>query len=283
MLFDITASIVLYRADVPILQKAIESFLNSDLRIKLYLIDNSPEDALKSVTDDPRVEYIFNNANIGFGAAHNIAIARALEEAPYHLVLNPDVTFEGAILEQILQFMDSHPDVGQLLPSVLYNDGSPQLLCKLLPTPYDLLGRRFFKGSRWAAKRNARYELRNFDYADCLNVPNLSGCFMFLRTSVLATVGGFDTRFFMYLEDVDLTRRIHKVAQTLFYPHVHIYHGFEKGSYNNPQLLKYHINSALSYFSKWGWLTDKERDKFNQRVLESIEQPNRQDSGLLDD
>ncbi|PUZ21231.1 hypothetical protein GA0116948_11258 [Chitinophaga costaii] len=280
--FDITASIVLYKTDREIVNKAISSFLDTGMSVKLYLVDNSPSNELRSLSTDSRVEYIFNNGNIGFGAAHNIAIYRALREAPYHLVLNPDVTFDGNILERIFAFMKQHPEVGQLLPRVLYNDGSPQLLCKLLPSPYDLFGRRFFKNARWAIRRNERYELADFDYRHNLNVPNLSGCFMFLRTEVLITVGVFDTRFFMYLEDVDLTRRIHKVAQTLFYPAVHIYHGFEKGSYTNPQLLKYHIRSALNYFNKWGWLIDGERDDFNRRVMNSIQALNNRKQDVSD-
>nr|WP_028950943.1 hypothetical protein [Sulfurihydrogenibium subterraneum] len=60
------------------------------------------------------------------------------------------------------------------------------------------------------------YELRFTGYNKIMEVPYLSGCFMFIRTKVLEKVGLFDERFFMYLEDTELSRRIHKVSKTIF-------------------------------------------------------------------
>ena len=71
---DIIGSIVLYQNDVEELKEAIESFLNTSLNVKLYLIDNSPTNELSKQFSDPKIEYIFNNGNIGFGAGHNVAI-----------------------------------------------------------------------------------------------------------------------------------------------------------------------------------------------------------------
>ncbi len=103
MRYQITASIVAYKNNSDMLRKAIQSFLNTPLQVKLYFVDNSPTDALRSIIDDERIEYIFNNANLGFGKAHNIAMRRALEESSYHLVLNPDIYFDGGVLDEIVQ------------------------------------------------------------------------------------------------------------------------------------------------------------------------------------
>jgi GT2 family glycosyltransferase len=270
MLLDLICSIVVYKTDISDLKNAIDSLLDTSLSVKLYLIDNSPENSLGSIVKDDRVEYIFNGANLGFGSAHNIAIEKSLRQAKYHLILNPDIEFEKGVLEKVFDFMENNSQIGQVLPKVLYKDGSIQKLCKLLPTPYDLIGRRFFKKKKWALERNSQYELDAFSYNYPLNVPNLSGCFMFIRNSVLNKTGGFDKRYFMYLEDTDLTRRIHAVSETVYFPDVHIYHGYAKGSYSNPQLLKYHISSAIKYFTKWGWFIDKERDRFNRDLLKRL-------------
>ena len=145
-----------------------------------------------------------------------------------------------------------------------------------MPTPFNLVGRRFFPNLKWSEKLNEEYQLKEFTYDHCINLPNLSGCFMFLRTEVLKKTGAFDTRYFMYMEDVDLTRRIHKVSETLFYPYVNIYHGYEKASYSNPVILKYHLRSAIKYFNKWGWLFDKERNQFNKNVVRLLTDKNLQ-------
>ena len=272
---SINISIVLFKNDQDLVKKAIYSCVNSVLINRIYLIDNSPTDTLSCLAGlDSRIEYIFNNANLGFGKAHNVALKRSIEEnIPYHLVLNPDVYFEGGVLEELYNFMENNPDVGLVMPKVLYPDGTLQYLCKLLPTPLDLFGRRFLNFGPFkkiVEKRNEVYELRFTGYDKIMEVPYLSGCFMFIRTEVLKKVGLFDERFFMYLEDTDLSRRIHRVAKTVYYPYVYIYHEYGKGSYKNLKLLKYHIDSAIKYFNKYGWLFDKERDEINKKTLEKL-------------
>ncbi|AEH22449.1 glycosyl transferase family 2 [Thermodesulfobacterium geofontis OPF15] len=272
---NINVSIVLFKNDKNLVEKAIYSCINSTLINKLYLIDNSSTDALSCLANlDSRIIYIFNNANLGYGKAHNIALRKSIEEnIPYHLVLNPDVYFESGVLEELYNFMEANKDVGIVMPKVLYPDGNIQYLCKLLPTPLDLFGRRFLNFGPFKKiidKRNEIYELRFTGYDKIMEVPYLSGCFMFIRTEVLKKVGLFDERFFMYLEDTDLSRRIHRVAKTVYYPYVHVYHEYGKGSYKNLKLLYYHIKSAIKYFNKYGWFFDKERKEINKRILKKL-------------
>jgi GT2 family glycosyltransferase len=269
-MYQLTCSIVLYNNNITFLIKTIESVLQSRLSIKLFLVDNSETNDFKKLAKNGTIEYFFNNSNIGFGNAHNIALQKAAGLAPYHLVLNPDIEFSQGVLEEIFHFMQNHKNIGQLMPKVFYESGELQKLCHLIPTPFDLIGRRFFQNQKWPQKLNKKYELEDFDYNHCANIPNLSGCFMFLRTSILQKVGDFDKRFFMYMEDVDFTRRMHVVSETLYYPYVGIFHKYEKESYSNPQLLKYHIRSAVKYFNKWGWIFDKERKRINEATLRRL-------------
>jgi len=269
---QLNASIVLYHNRKEQVIRAIGSILNTELQIKLYLVDNSADDHLRELSNlDPRITYIFNNANLGYGRAHNIAIRKSIEEnVPYHLVMNPDVYFGKGVLEELYEYMEENKDVGNIMPKVLYPNGDIQYLCKLLPTPMDLIIRRFIPIRRWQEKMNERYELRWTGYNKIMNVPYLSGCFMFLRCSVLKEVGLFDENIFMYLEDVDLNRRIHRKYKTIFYPKVTIYHEYGKGSYKNKKLLIAHIKSAIYYFNKWGWFFDKERKEINEKAVEEI-------------
>jgi GT2 family glycosyltransferase len=266
---DLSASIVIYKSNCDMLKQAIESFLQSTEDSLLYLIDNSPTDKARSLAQHPRVTYIFNNQNIGFGAAHNIALRLAIKSsARYHVVLNPDVYFDARVTTELRQFMDNNQEIGLAMPKVLYPNGQLQPLCKLLPNPYTLILRRFFNfHKRLLEKQNHAYELHFSGYDKIMDVPFLSGCFMFLRVEAIRTVGLFDERIFLYTEDMDLSRRIHQRFRTVFYPHVSIHHYHQRGSYHNPQLLLYNIQSAIRYFNKWGWFFDKEREQINQRVL----------------
>ena len=266
----LSISVILYNNDPDEISQLISCIEQIELNYRLIMIDNSSTDTLNVFSKARNTEYYFNNKNLGFGLAQNIAISKITGKSKYHLILNPDITFQAGTLEAIYAFMEQNPDIGQLMPKVYYPNGEIQKLCKLLPHPFDLIGRRFFGNSKLIKKRNDQYELSNFTYDKILDTPNLSGCFMFLRTDVLKQVGGFDNRYFMYLEDFDLTRRINKIARTVFFPGASVVHGFSKGSYKNPTLFRYHIISAIKYFNKWGWLFDKEREDLNKKVLSQL-------------
>lgn len=270
-MYDIIASIVTYKNDTATLSKAITSFLNSGLKTYLYVIDNSPTDTLKNVCAFKNVEYIFNNKNVGFGSGHNMALRRMFGQTKYSLVLNPDVYFEPRTLEQLFDFMEKNQDVGLVLPKVLYPDGSLQYLCRLLPNPCDMLLRKIeikFLDPLLDAQK-ARYELKFADYNTQMEAPYLSGCFMFLRTSILEKTGIFDERFFIYFEDVDLSRRIHKHYRTVYFPDAVITHGYARGSNKDSHLLKHLVSSGIKYFNKWGWFFDNERKLANTKTIQN--------------
>ena len=113
--------------------------------------------------------------------------------------------------------------------------------------------------------------MRNFSYDAIMDVPYLSGCCMFLRTEALKKVGLFDERFFLYPEDIDLTRRIHKHYRTVFYPYVSVIHQHERSSYKSLKMMRIHVQNMIKYFNKWGWIWDKERKTINKKILKQIE------------
>ena len=272
----LSASIVLYQTDLTPLKKVIDSyFACKSEALQLFLVDNSPTDVLKEVLTmypDKEIHYIFNNENMGYGKAHNIAIKKSMEQGlSYHIVLNPDVVIQEGALEKLTLYMNEHPEVGNIMPKIIYPDGQLQYLCKLLPSPIDLIFRRFIPFKKWRDKINQKYELHSFRYNKKINIPNLSGCFMFLRTKALEKVGLFDENIFMYLEDIDLNRRIHRAYKTIFFPEAVVVHEYQKASYKNIKLLKVHIKSAIYYFNKYGWFFDKERKIINAQTLQEIE------------
>lgn len=238
--------------------------------MQLVLVDNAGEDAVAALAAECGAIYLRPPENIGFGRAHNLAYQKVAGLSSYHLVLNPDVHFDGPVTETLLGVMRGRPDLGVIMPKILYEDGTIQHLCKRLPTPWNLVARRFAPGfARGFFRRSLdRYELRDCNYDCPMEPPTLSGCFLLLRSSVIDQVGLFDERFFMYMEDVDLMRRILRIARSLYYPGVSIVHGYQKGSYSDSRLARQHILSAVKYFSKWGWIRDPERDRLNRRSVE---------------
>ena len=274
-MIDISCSIVLFHNPVEEIRKAIESFLSCPKNIKLYLVDNSKEDTLRYEFVSPQIEYIFNGRNLGYGSAHNLAIEKAKEQSKYHLILNPDVEFDPKILTGLFNFMEQRDNIGLVMPKVLYRNGEIQYLCKKLPSPGDLFLRRFIPSPvKFLFKKILEaYELKNKDYNSPMDIPNLSGCFMFIRTKVFSDIGLFDEQYFLYLEDTDLCRRINNYYRTVYYPRVSIIHGYSKASYKSFRLLRYHLLSSIKYFNKWGWFNDKKRILINRSVVNNIPVP----------
>lgn len=265
----ITASIVTHNTDSEELTKVLQCTIDSFVQ-RIYVVDNSSSDELREVIVqfEPKVEYIFGQGNIGYGSAHNIAIKKSIASgAKYHIVINPDIYFENGTVEALAQYMDANSDVGQVMPRVVYPNGELQYLCKLLPTPMDLIGRRFVPFKNYVEKRNYRFEMRASGYDKAMDVPFLSGCFMFLRVDALAKTSGFDDNYFMYCEDIDLCRRIGLAGfRTMYYPVVEVVHDHKKESFKNKTMLKAHIKSAIRYFNKWGWICDNCRKRTNRKA-----------------
>lgn len=237
---------------------------------KIYVIDHSPKAGIEELLPrSPRIEYM-RHENLGYGSGHNVGIRKAIEEgAAYHVVLNPDVYWDDQVVKGLADYMDAHSDVGMMIPKVLNADGSLQYTCKLVPTPVDLIARRFLPG--WCMKgRKRRFQLEDSGYDKVMNVPYIHGCFMMMRVEALKDVGLFDERFFMYPEDIDITRRIHARWKTLFYPGLEIYHVHAAASRTNRRMLWIHITNMVKYFNKWGWIIDPQRRKFNRRLLQTL-------------
>lgn len=263
----ITASIVAYHTPEDELTRLLQCVIRSSIEV-LYLIDHSSDNSLSRLASlSDKIVYI-HSENLGYGHGHNIGIRKAFEvDARYHVVINPDIFWTDPVIESLAAFMGNHTDCGLVMPKILYPNGEVQYLCKLLPTPMNLFGRRFLPFRGWQARMDERFELHGSGYNRVMEVPSLSGCFMFLRVDVLRRAGLFDERYFMYAEDLDLCRRIGEVSRTMFDPEVAVYHAYEKGSYKNRKLLKYHIQSVVKYFNKWGWLFDKKRRIANKKCL----------------
>lgn len=265
----LNVSIVLYKHTFEEVRPLIETIKKSVIVSTIYIIDNSPSPI--NGFNELDVTYKHSSTNLGYGKAHNLALRESIaQQIPYHLVLNPDIDFEPFILTQILQFMDKNTEVGHLMPKVFYPNGEMQYLCKLIPTPFDLFIRRFLPIS-WAKWRVEKFEMRNTGYNKIMDVPYLSGSFMFLRTKALEEVGLFDERFFMYPEDIDLTRRIHRKYRTVFFPNVSIIHHHAKSSYLSIKMLVIHSINLIKYFNKWGWIFDSERRELNKKIQKSIQ------------
>lgn len=262
----VSVSIVTYHTPLSELDTCLKS-LDSECISRIYIIDNGRDDKIKDwATRHDGIIYI-PRANKGYGAGHNQALRLelGLSDTTYHLVMNSDIEFSPDVISRIHAFMEAHTDVGTLQPRMTDGNGVKQYTCRMLPTPLDVFIRRFMPKCLFVKARD-KYLLRHLDQSIAWDIPYHQGSFMFMRKEALRDTGLFDERFFMYPEDIDLTRRIHRKYRTIYWPDVTIIHRHKAASYHSMRMLYVHISNMIRYFNKWGWIFDRERRKFNAEI-----------------
>lgn len=268
----LSVSIVVFNSNLDVLNKLINELLLYK-NVKIYLIDNFNKPLKKLFLDAfmNKIIYIKNTLNVGYGRAHNESIKYIRNFSKYHLIINPDVCLSIDVIRSLINFLDVNPQSSCAMPKVLNMNKSSQDLVRLLPSFYILIIKRFFYRYKFNFFRSqiSRYLLKNQEINCPINVPSLSGCFILVRTKLFCSIGGFDPRFFMYMEDIDLTRRLKFDGRydTTYIPNEFILHLYAKKSYKSLKHLVYHITSAIKYFNKWGWFFDQERKKINSEFL----------------
>ena len=246
----ITASIVVYKENFKVLEKAIDSFLGSPLSKKLYVIDNSPSNEFKNKIQNDSVEYIYSNKNLGFGKGHNSILHKLTSKNKYHLILNPDVSFHPEILEKLVLKMESNEPLSMIAPRVLNTNNELLYTARRYPSLFELIFRflGIFK------KFTTTGEYKNQNHKQSFSPDFVQGSFMLFKTEDLLRLKGFDERYFMYMEDVDICRKIDLSGKRkLYFPATEIIHTHRKGSSKEFRLFFIHISSIIKYFIKWGF------------------------------
>ena len=233
---------------------------------EIIVVDNASEDnSLSNLKDyfKDSVKFISSKENNGFAAGNNQGLRIA--SGKYILLLNSDTVVWENTLEKIYNFMENNPFVGACGCRVLLADGTLDKACKRsFPNVKNSFYRLFHIPTN---SKEDNYNLDNLPDDGIYEIDCLTGAFIFARKKCLDSVGLLDETFFMYGEDIDLSRRMHKCFKTLYYPDVTIIHHHEAASYKSLEMMFVHIRNIIKYFNKWGWFFDSERRKINKIAI----------------
>lgn len=270
--YDVVGSIVLFDTPFAEIEKSVQQFLAVPLKTHLVIVDNSARPCALPPLDVTRVTYHFAAENLGYGRGHNIALNAARGHSRYSLVMNTDIDYSPDVVLRLKQVLDERTNAGLAAPKILNPDGSLQYVCRLLPTPLNFFLRRFLPKSKWGRDADYEYELRWWDHSCMANLPYFQGSFILLRTNLCAELGGFDERFFLYGEDIDLTRRLHQVSETLYVPDARIIHKYRRLSNRGLAGTWIGIQNNARYLNKWGWFFDESRRLVNRQAVDRLRQ-----------
>ncbi|MBQ8267037.1 MAG: glycosyltransferase family 2 protein [Clostridia bacterium] len=247
MSFDITvsASIVTYN-DIDRAPNTVNSIVQNTKKypLKLYVIDNNSTDGTADMIEKcDKAVVIRNSKNLGFGAAHNVALAQGLGK--YHFVINPDITLESDVISDMVDYFESNPEIVMAMPRILNTDGTEQKLPKERPT-----FKRLFLG-RLSDKIRSEYVWAEKDIIEPTEINFCTGCFFCIRTDIFKKVCGFDERYFMYLEDADLALKAKSKGKVMILPQFCVTHAWERESSKSLKYLFIHIISCFKFLFKW--------------------------------
>lgn len=276
---ELTISIVGYMdyEDMVRAVKSIEQFTDHAIKKQIYLVDNGARydpcyvenkgryentghivereesevhEELRALSDCySDVRCINTPCNVGFGSGHNMAIKKI--NSSYHAIVNPDILITEDVFSPMINYMEKHPGTVMLSPRLVGTDGELLHVYRREPTVFDCFIRRFvpfgFK------KRAAYHTMQDADYESVFDVEFAQGSFMLVRTDVLKQLKGFDERYFMYMEDADLCRRLREKGRIQYFPGATVIHKWERGSRKNMKLFMTHLSSMFRYFRKWGF------------------------------
>lgn len=245
------------------LKECLESINgNANVEIsKIIVVDNGSTDGSADIVESlPNVEVIRTGQNLGFGAACNIG-ARA-GQSPYILFLNPDTRLEANSISVPLTFMErlESGKVGICGIQLVDEQGRVSRTCARYPT----LGRLLSSAlglDKLPGLRGSGIHMSDWGHAQTTRVDHVMGAFYFIRRHVFELVGGFDERFFVYLEDVDLSKVANEAGWSTWY--LTEAQGFHAGGGTSRQVkvhrLFYSLRSRLLYafkhFPRWqAWL-----------------------------
>ncbi|MBL4904936.1 MAG: glycosyltransferase family 2 protein [Flavobacteriaceae bacterium] len=246
----ISATIVLYNEDVETLQKTIDCFLEIPLGKKLFLVDNSSTDILKDQFNHPEITYIFVGENKGFGKGHNLVMGQLRQLSKYHLILNPDIVFNPQVIPNLIRELENNQSIAMISPKVVYPDGALQFTCRMHPTVLELISRRLGVHKQYVQKKS----YRNLDLSKPFYPEFIHGCFLLFNTNDFIQINGFDERYFLYMEDADICRKIAEIGKRILYlPKEAVEHLHRRESATSVNLFLIHMSSAFKYFKKWGF------------------------------
>ncbi len=241
----------------------LESLAKSKVNFEYEVVvcDNNSDDEsldfLKEAAKKKLITLVEPGKNIGYGAGNNLAAKKA--KGKYILILNEDITVEPDTLQKLVDYLEKHQEIGILAPKLIYHNGEIQPSCRRNFSLLDLFIKRSFLKHIWPfKKRYKRFLMEDYNHKSVQEVDLVTGAFMLMPKDLFDKIGGFDERYFLFMEDFDLCKKVQLTGKkVVYYPEVtaiHYHKRLSEGSFLKLVLNKIswiHLISAIKYHWKW--------------------------------
>lgn len=228
-------------------------------RVQLIIVDNaSTAYHANELTDrffSSDATVILRNGDFGFGSSCN----RGMQEvcAQYVLFLNPDTVIEDEyFFDRLKSFLDANPEAGVVAPRVHHFDGELQETCRRFPRWFmPIIQRTSFGKTQHGVRYADKFLMRDYDHKVTRMVDWVQGSALCISFPLLEELEGFDDRFWMYFEDIDLCRRVWNTGHPVYYfPGTFIRHAYGKASASQKNVVWNALTNAMAHAHIVSWL-----------------------------
>lgn len=250
---DFTVAVISYNTK-DLLRDCLKSVYDSEslTTYQVVVVDNNSTDGSPKMikAEFPESLLIENQDNIGFARACNQALEAT--RAEYVLVLNSDTVITDGCVDTLSEYMKSHEDVGVVGPLILNFDGSVQYSCRDFPSFLDATVHAFVGAILPLNPFSKRYKKIECDHKSEQEVDWVSGAAMCIRKEAANSVGLFDQKYYMYVEDMDFCYRLWQADRKVVYvPEAKVYHHIGQSSrQQSAKMVIEHQKSIYRFYSK---------------------------------
>lgn len=257
----VIGSIVVFNPNLEILNTTITSFLASSPESQVYIWDNSEEDRISDVllkTYAGKLHYKKSPGNYGYGRGHNEVFKGLKEPFDYFCILNPDLEIPKETIPNLVNYLETHPNLGLASCLIKGTDGAIHEVHKLLPSFWDYVLSLSMRIINIPQKPQQLVTLKA-QSGHPFSLPILSGCFMFFTKEHYQDLSGFDDTFFLYFEDYDISLRSYLKNKSVILHDTYVIHHWARESRRNWRLFWIHLKSGILFYKKWGLTTKLSR------------------------
>jgi|688.fasta_scaffold01296_15 GT2 family glycosyltransferase len=235
------------------LQNCIHSIIkNYTEYYQLIIVDNASKDNTIEYLENlqqnwdknkAQLNIIKNSANLGYAVGNNVALEYI--EGEYTLWLNQDIVIQPYSINNLVQYLDKHPEYTMVAPQLQYPDGKIQKSCRKLPTLRHIL--------------NSILKLKwddDFDYTQSQECEQPMASAIMIRSQIMQEIGGFDgnSDYWLFFNDVDLSKNLQSRGHRTYYladSKMYHYHGASTKKLWNISKRLYWQRGFNRYFVKW--------------------------------
>ncbi len=231
-------------------------FLDNSNRVSEFIKKHTNEFKKENQNENLNIYYIISQKNLGYGGGNNFTYFEFKGvEYDYFLIINPDIYFNETLIKNLIEKMQNNQEIGLSSIKILNTDNSIQYVHRKFPSIFDIFFRVLFnfinlkKLNSLKERISKRKEMQDsYKNENSFKAEMISGCFMCFKSEIFDKLKGFSDKFFMYYEDLDISKRCNRISQNIVFTDLSLYHKWRRESSKDFKLFIIHLKSFFRYY-----------------------------------